>query len=634
MAERNAREDSEGNLTSGPGDLSDPPPAAVRSLTPTSVGAALRYRQQMARSAPRTPRPRLEQLAPGLWQLAHYERRWLRGDLLAGVTVAAYLVPQVMAYAVVAGLPAVVGLWAVLGPLAAYAVLGSSRQLSVGPESSTALMTAVAVGALVTQTHQPYSEVAAALALTVGALCLVFWICRLGFVANLLSRPVLVGYMAGIAVLMVISQLGKVTGIDVVGRTVVAQIASVVTRWDQLQLQTTVLAAAVLVLLLLLQRYSPGLPGPLIAMLLAAGVVAAFDLQSRGVAVIGPVPRGLPLPSVPELDGLTPGPLLLAALSLTVVGYSDNIVTARAFAARRHETIDSNQELLALGAANIASAVTHGFPVSSSGSRTVLGDAMGSRTQLYSLVALVAVLFTVTFLRPVIAAFPTAALGAVIIYAATRLVDIAELRRLSRFRRSELVLSLATTGAVLALDVLNGVVVAVGLSVIDLLRRISKPHDGVLGYIPGVPGMHDVDDYLTSRQVPGLVVYRYDSPLFFANAENFRRRALAAVDGAPTRVEWFLLNAEANIELDLTAADALDELRQTLADRGVVFALARVKHEVREVLQGIGFLDAVGPERIFMTLPTAVDAYLAWYRDKHGSAPPETGRSPDPPTGG
>jgi sulfate permease, SulP family len=580
----------------------------------------------MAGSAPPS-RSRLQRLTPGLWLVMRYQRGWLRGDLLAGVTVAAYLVPQVMAYAVVAGLPAVVGLWAALAPLAVYAVLGSSRQLSVGPESSTALMTAVAVGALVTQTQQPYADVAAALALTVGGLCLVFWVCRLGFVANLLSRPVLVGYMAGIAVLMVVSQLGKVSGIDVHGTSVVPEMASVVRHWDQLHLPSTVLAGAVLALLLLLQWRFPGLPGPLIAMLLAALAVAAFDLEAHGVAVIGVVPQGVPLPSVPELRGIPAGPLLLASLSLTVVAYSDNVVTARAFAAKRHEAIDSDQEFLALGAANIAGALTHGFPVSSSGSRTVLGDAMGSRTQLYSLVALVAVLFTVAFLGPVIAAFPVAALGAVIIYAATRLVDVAELRRLGRFRRSELVLSLATTGAVLALDVLYGVLVAVGLSVIDLLRRISAPHDGVLGYIPGVAGMHDVDDYATSRQVPGLVVYRYDSPLFFANAENFRRRALAAADAAATQVEWFLLNAEANTELDLTAADALDDLRRTLADRGVVFAMARVKHEVREVLQGTGFVDAVGTDKIFMTLPTAVEAYLSWYTTRHGSPPPGTGGS-------
>ena len=224
--------------------------------------------------------------------------------------------------------------------------------------------------------------------------------------------------------------------------------------------------------------------------------------------------------------------------------------------------------------------------------------------------------------------FPLAALGAVVIYAATRLVDIAEMRRIGRFRRSELVLSLATTAAVLIFGVLIGIGVAIALSILDLLRRIAKPHDGVLGYIPGVPGMHDVDDYLSSRQVPGLVIYRYDSPLFFANAEDFKDRALAAVDEADAPVEWFLLNAEANIEVDLTAVDALDELRRILAERGIVFALARVKTELRELLVSGDFVEKVGEERIFMTLPTAVDAYLDWYIDHHGSSPPGLQRPP------
>jgi SulP family sulfate permease len=556
----------------------------------------------------------LRRLAPGAWQLAHYERRWLRGDLVAGVTVAAYLVPQVMAYAVIAGLPPVVGLWTAIGPLAVYAVLGSSRQLSVGPESSTALMTAVAVGALVGQGHQPYADVATALALMVGALCVLFWICRLGFVANLLSRPVLIGYMAGIAVLMIVSQLGKVTGIHVEGGSVFAEVASAVTRVDQVQLPTAILAAVVLALLLLLRWRFPRAPGPLIVMVLAALAVVAFQLHDRGISVIGAIPHGVPSPALPHLAGLAPGPLLLAALGITVVGYSDNVVTARAFAARHGEAIDSDQEFLALGAANIAAGLSHGFPVSSSGSRTVLGDSLGSRTQLYSLVALATVILTVAFLEPVIAAFPIPALGAVVIYAATRLVDVAELRRLSRFRRSELLLSLATTAAVLAFDLIYGVVVAIALSILDLLRRISRPHDGILGYVPGLAGMHDIDDYPLSRQVPGLVVYRYDSPLFFANAENFKRRSLAAVDDAVTPVEWFLLNAEAVVELDLTGADALDDVRRTLHDRGIVFAMARVKHEVWELLDDIGFVDKVGAEMIFATLPTAVDAFTAWSR--------------------
>jgi MFS superfamily sulfate permease-like transporter len=246
---------------------------------------------------------------------------------------------------------------------------------------------------------------------------------------------------------------------------------------------------------------------------------------------------------------------------------------------------------------------------------------LGSRSQLYSLVALAVVLLSVTFLDPLIATFPTPALGAVVIYAATRLVDVRELRRLLQFRRSELLLALGTSVAVLAFHVLYGVLVAISLSILDLLRRISRPHDGILGFVPGVAGMHDIDDYAVTQQVPGLVVYRYDSPLFFANADNFKRRAIAAVDAAKPPVEWFLLNAEANVELDLTAADALEELRQTLADRRIVFAMARLKHEVHAALKVVGFVDRVGQDRVFMTLPTAVEGYLRWYSDHHGSPP-------------
>jgi len=576
------------------------------------------------RGVPQTPataRGRLARTLPGLEVLRHYDRAWLRGDVFAGITVAAYLVPQVMAYAEVAGLPAITGLWAAVGPLAVYAVLGSSRQLSVGPESSTALMTAVGVGALARATGAGAANAAAALALAVGVFCVLGWLGRLGFLANLLSRPVLVGYLAGIAVLMAVSQLGKVTGVRVEGDSTLAELASFASGLDQVRLPTVVLAGVTLVLLLLGRHFLPRLPGPLIAMLLGAGVVALFGLDRLGVGVIGPIPPGLPAPSLPDLRVLDIATLLPAALGIAVVAYSDNVVTAHAFAAKKKEDIDNGQEFLALGVSNLAAGLLHGFPVSSSGSRTVIGDSTGSRTQLYSLVALGTVLVTVFFLGPVLSRFPTAALGAVVVYAAIRLVDVGELRRFAHFRRSELVLALATTVAVLGLDVLYGIAIAVALSILDLLRRIGKPHDGVLGYVPGLAGMHDVDDYADTRQVPGLVVYRYDSPLFFANAENFRRRALAAVGRAGRDVEWFLLNCEAIVEVDLTGVDALEELRETLDARGITFAVARAKQDLQNDLKAAGFLQKVG-DHVFPTLPTAVAAYVDAYRRRHGEPPP------------
>ncbi|HSV39496.1 MAG TPA: sulfate permease [Nocardioidaceae bacterium] len=565
--------------------------------------------------------PELSRLLPNLARLRRYERSWLRYDVLAGVTVAAYLIPQVMAYAQVAGLPAVTGLWAIVGPLLVYSVLGSSRQLSVGPESTTALMTAAAVGAIAAGDPDRYAALAAALALLVGALCVLGWAGRLGFLADLLSKPVLVGYMAGIAAIMVASQLGKLTGIKVDADSFLTQIGYVASHLDEVHAPTLVLAAGVLAFLFVGSWKFPRSPAPLIAMLLAVVAVAVFDLKARGIAVVGDIPAGLPVPSLPSVSATDTVSLLLPAVGVAIVAYSDNVLTGRAFATRNRYEIDSNQELLALGASNLASGVMQGFPVSSSGSRSAIGDSLGSRSQLYSLVALVAVLVTLLFLRPVLAAFPAAALGAIVVYAAARLVDIGEFRRIARFRTSEVLIAVATTLGVLLLDVLYGVLLAIGLSILDLLHRVARPHDGVLGYVPGLAGMHDLDDYPEARTVEGLLIYRYDSPIFFANVEDFKTRALASIAATDSLTEWFVLNTEANVHVDITALDALEELRQELDSRGITFALARVKQELRDDLEAVGLIERVGEDRIFMTLPTAVKSYVEWFVEEHGVEP-------------
>ncbi len=547
--------------------------------------------------------------APGVAQFRGYERSWLRGDVMAGITVAAYLVPQVMAYATVAGLEPVVGLWAALVPLAVYAVLGSSRQLSVGPESTTALMTATALAPLAAGDPGRYAMMAAAVALLVGAICFVGGLIRLGLLADLLSRPVLIGYMAGVAAIMIASQLSKVSGVSVDGDEFLDQMRSFVAGIGGVHWPTVVLSAAVLAVLLLLGRLAPRLPGALIAILVATAFVAALSLHENGIKVIGEIPSGLPTPVVPSIPLADFVALLIPAAGIAIVAFSDNVLTARTFAVRHGQAVDANAELRALGVCNVGAGLMHGFPVSSSGSRTALGDALGSRSQLYSVVALVSVLVVMLAGRGVLASFPMAALGALVVYAALRLVDVPEFKRLGRFRRSELILALATTAAVLVFGVLYGVLVAIVLSILDLLRRVARPHDAVQGFVPGVAGMHDIEDYPQASLEPGLLVYRYDAPLFFANAENFRERALIAVDEFPGAVEWFVLNSEANVEVDLTALDALGLLRADLERRGIVFAMARVKQELRDELEAAGLLDKIGEDRIFMTLPTAVEAY-------------------------
>ncbi|MFI0087864.1 SulP family inorganic anion transporter [Streptomyces bobili] len=561
--------------------------------------------------------PRWRRLLPGLGTLLGYRRSWLRGDLLAGVTAAAYLVPQVMAYAVVAGLPPVAGLWAILPALALYALLGSSRLLSVGPESTTALMTATVVGPLAAGDPARYAVLAATLAITVGLLCVLAWAARLGFVADLLSRPVLIGYLGGVALIMIVDQLPKLTGVRTSGSAFFPQLWSFLRNLGSTHAGTGLCAVVALAALFTVARFFRAVPAPLLVVVSGTAAVSVFDLDDRfGIKVIGGIPSGLPNAAVPDLTELPH--LVLPALGVLLVGYTDFILTARAYARRDDEGpgLDANQEFLALGAANLGAGALHGFPVSSSASRTALASSAGASSQAYALVAGAGVLSVLLFLSPLLARTPTAVLGALVVYAAVRMIDLAGFRRLASFRRRELLLALGCLAGVLTLDILYGVLVAVGLSVAELLSRVARPHDAVLGLVPGVAGMHDVDDYPQARTIPGLLIYRYDSPLFFANAENFRHRALAAVDGQPEPVRWFVLNTEANVEVDITALDALDDLRRELDHRGIVLALARVKQDLLADLTAYGLVDTVGGDRVFPTLPTAVAAYRTWCRDR------------------
>ena len=550
------------------------------------------------------------ELLPGVERLLQYQREWWRGDVLAGLTVAAYLVPQCMAYGELAGVPPVQGLWAILPPLLVYALIGSSPQLSVGPESTTAVMTAVAIAPLAAGDPLAYGALASLLALLVGVVCCLAAWARLGFLAELLSKPILVGYMAGVAVRMIAAQLGKICGLSLASDSLPDLLLELLRRAEEIHPPSLLLGLGVLGFLLLLQRRFPTAPGPLLAMLLAVAVVGIGGLDQRGVAVIGTIPAGLPRLVLPGGgSGESLKYLLSTAVGIALVGYSDNVLTARSFAARGGYRIDADQELLALGAVNVANGLMQGFPVSSSGSRTALGEALGSRSQLFSLVAFGLVLLVLRFLRPLLALFPRAALGAVVIYAALRLIDIDEFQRLRRFKLSEFRLALITLAGVLLTDILTGVGLAVALSAIDLFARLMRPNDAVMGEVPHLAGLHDVKDWPGAITMAGLVIYRYDAPLCFANAEHFRSRALAALQAEREPVEWFVLNAEAIVEIDITAADVLLELEKTLQERGIHFALARVKQDLYKQLSRAGLVEKIGADRFFPTLPTALAAF-------------------------
>jgi sulfate permease, SulP family len=555
---------------------------------------------------------------PGLAEARHYQRSWLRGDLIAGLTVSAYLIPQVLAYAGVAGLPPVAGLWAAAPPLIIYAILGSSRSLSMGPESSTALMTAAAIGPLAAGNAARYAELATALALLVGLLAIAAALLRLGFIADLLSRPVLAGYMAGLAAIMIASQLGRVTGAPVSSRTFLPEVGSFARHISDVQLAPTLLAAAVLVFLLVVHARWPVFPGPLAAVVAATVVVWALKLDNHGVAVVGPVPSGLPSVHLPAPSVHDVRDLLGPAFSVLVIAFSDVVLTSRAFA-QRGERIDANAEMMALGVSNAVVSLLRGFPVSSSASRTAIGQAAGSRSQLYSVTAAAVMLVVLEFGHTILSHFPVAALGGLVIYAAIRLIDVTVLRRLAAFRRREFLIALIACAGVLVFNLLYGVLIAVGISVAELLVRVARPHGAILGQVPGLAGMHDVDDYPSARTIPGLVVYRYDAPLFFANAEDFRRRALAAARSVDP-LRWFVLNVEANVEVDFTALEAVDSVHDELTRDGAVFALARAKQELIDRLRAFGLAEKIGADLIFPTLPTAVEGYRRWSRSHHGDA--------------
>ena len=557
------------------------------------------------------PRGRVRPVA-GLAQLRGYQPGWLRADVLAGITVTAYLVPQVLAYGELAGASPVTGLWVAVLAMVAYALLGTSRQLSVGPESATAVMVGAAVAPLAGGDPARYLALSTGLAVIVGLICIAAWAVRLGFIADLLSQPILIGYMAGVGLIMIASQLGTIAGVRLAADGSIGKAVEMAGRLGEVQPLTLAIGGGVALFLVVLRRLKPLAPGTLIAVAAAGVIVWVLGLEAQGVAVVGPVPGGLPGLSLPSIGPSDVTALLGSAAAITFVGYSDVALTGRAFAARTGEAIDPNREFLALGVANLGSGLTGGYALSASSSRTAIIDAMGARSQLAGLVAAASVVFVVLAVPGLIAQIPRAALGGVVIYAALRLIDVAALRRLARFRSTEVGLALVALVGVLAFDVLAGILVAVGLSVAELFARVARPPAAVLGRVPGLAGLHNVEDYPDAETIPGLLVFRYDAPLCFANAQDFRAHALRAVDEQEEATRWFLLNAEAIVELDITASEALAQLVADLAARNIVFAMARVKQELRAQLRRGGLLDVIEEERMYATLPVALEAFDRW----------------------
>ena len=561
----------------------------------------------------------LAEVAPGLAFLLRYPRSYLRSDLVAGITVGAVAVPASLAMAELAGVPVQYGLYGTFLPLAVYGLLGTSRQHVVGPDATLAALTAVTVApmAMVGGEVDPASYVAlsAALALAMGLLLFLAGALRLGFVADFFGKPVLLGYINGVALIVISSQLGKLLGISVGADDFFAIVSEVLSELGDANGPTVLLSAGLLSAAIVTRRVLPVVPPSLVVLALALVIAALADLEDHGIAVVGEVEGGLPsigLPGVGASDFLD---LVLPATAFALVAFADLIATVRTFAQKHGYEVDANRELTAIGGANLIGGLSGAFPVSSSNSRSAVNDSTGAKSQAAVLVAAAVVGLFLLFAMPLIEPLPTAALGVIIVVAAAGLINFDSIRRLRHVRSAEVALALVAFGGVLVFGVVGGVVVAILLSIGVFLYRSARPHDAVLGHVDDIDGYHDIARWEGAQTVPGLLVYRFDAPPYFVNAEYLRQRVLELVD-ASEDVRWLVLNAEAWTYLDATAIDVLTQLHGELEERGIALCFARLKGRQRDIFDETGLTALIGRERLFPTVRAAVAAFEAEAADR------------------
>lgn len=568
---------------------------------------------RVARPARAAERDGWTRWLPGLGMLRGYPAAWLRHDLVAGLVMTTMLVPVGIAYAEASGLPGINGLYATIVPLLAYALFGPSRILVLGPDSALAAVILTVVLPLSAGDPQRAVALAGLMAAVSGLVCIAAGLARLGFITELLSKPIRYGYMNGIALTVLLSQIPKLLGFSV------AADGPLQLAWGTVE---QVLAGAVnpvafaigagtLALILLLKRW-PRVPGILIAVVTATLAVEVFDLAARaGVAVLGALPQGLPAPSLPwvRFDDLVP--IISGGVAVALVSFADTSVLSRTYAARLRTPVDPNQEMVGLGAANLAAAFFQGFPISSSSSRTPVAEAAGARSQLTGVVGALAIALLLVFAPTLLEHLPQTALAAVVIASALGLIEVADLRRIHRIQRWEFWLSMACFAGVVAFGAIPGIALAVVIAVIEFLWDGWRPHSAVLGRVDHVKGYHDISRYPGARRVPGLVLFRWDAPLFFANAELFHARVLDAVASSPTPVRWVVVTAEPVTSIDVTAADAVCELDDALQAAGIALHFAEMKDPVKDKLKRFGLFARFGERPFFATIGEAVGAYCA-----------------------
>ena len=550
---------------------------------------------------------------PGFLTLRQYQPSWLRHDIVAGLVMTTMLVPVGIAYAEASGLPGINGLYATIVPLLAYALFGPSRILVLGPDSALAAVILAVVLPLSSGDPQRAVALGGMMAIVSGVVCVAAGLARLGFITELLSKPIRYGYMNGIALTVILSQIPKLFGFSVSADGPLRQMLGIVEKVWEGSTNVTVLAigGSCLALILVLKRW-PRLPGMLIAVAAATIVVAVLDLASRaGVSVLGPLPQGLPAPRIPlaPLDSLVP--ILTGGLAVALVSFADTSVLSRTYAARLRTPVDPNQEMVGLGLANVAAALFQGFPISSSSSRTPVAEAAGAKTQLTGVVGALAIALLLLFAPALLQDLPNTALAAIVIASAIGLIEVSDLRRIYRIQRWEFWLSMACFAGVAVFGAIPGIVLAIVIAVIEFLWDGWRPHSAVLGHVEHVKGYHDITRYPNAHLIPGLVLFRWDAPLFFANAEFFHDRVLDAVASSPTPVRWLVVAAEPVTSIDVTAADAVSELDDTLHAAGIEMRFAEMKDPVKDKLKRFGLFTHFGEQSFFATIEEAVSGYLA-----------------------
>jgi high affinity sulfate transporter 1 len=558
----------------------------------------------------------LLRFVPGLKALGSYDRTWFRKDLVAGISVAAVALPIAIAYSQLAGVPPVYGLYASLLPLVAYALFGTSRQLILAPDAATCAIVAAVVLPLAGQDMVRYLSLTAALAMIAGVFCIVAGLARLGFLTNFLARPILTGYLNGIAICIITGQLGTLFGFKLKPEGFFRLLWEFISKLGETHAPTLAVGATTLALLVVLARLAPKVPGPLVAVVFGIAGSVVFGLSGHGLKLLGAIPAGLPAFAIPAITVRDWESLLLGAAGLALISYNSTMVTARGFAAKNRYDIDSNQEFIALGMANIGAGVLQGFAIAGADSRTAVNDSVGGKSQVTGLVAAGALVLTLMFFTGPLGWLPMAVLSAVLIKAAMGLFDLKGLLNLRRVSPQEFRLCIITLLGVITVGVLPGVVVAIGVAIVQLMIRTSMPHDAVLGRIPGTGMYRDIATNPEVETFPGLVIYRFDASLVFFNADHFKARVKTVIQQASKPVRYLLLDAGTMPMLDTTGAAGLDQVYGDLEAQGITLALTAAKGPVRTMLDRTGLAVRIGPERMFPTVESAVEALSAYEKGK------------------